>query len=485
MKKNIYILSIVISLLSIISGKVHSQCSNFGSQYPTSTQTTTSNTLINISTCMFGGDYAVCDVTAGETYTWTTCGDTDFDTQLSLWNTSHTTSYAYNDDDCGSQSTITWTATFTGQVHVLVSRYYCNDESTCMTLQWACTSCGTGSVITTCSGTFTDTGGASGNYSNNEDYTVTYCPGTSGSKIQMNFTSFDVETNYDYLTVYDGDNTSAPSLGTYDNSLPLSGIVSATGSNTSGCLTFVFHSDVSNAYDGWEASISCVNNCQAVLIGSVTTNPAYQIIGGIKYVDICQGQEVTFTATGSYPENGGSYTQSDATSTFEWNFGDGHTATGATVTHTYLSAQGYDVDLKITDVNGCTNSDDLGVRVRISTTPNFSGTNITPNPVCAGNPVSLNGNVSTVTATMSYGGELAGTTYLPDGSGVSYDSDLEFSGFSPSQTITSINDILSICINMEHSYMGDLSMMLMIILLIQLLVLVMIIAGLQRQQMDQ
>src|SRR5690554_3291670 len=124
----------------------YSQCSNFNTQYPAATQTTTSPTLSNVATCFYGGDYGRYNVTNGETYTWTTCGDTDFDTQLSLWNTTHTTSYAYNDDACGLQSTITWTATFTGQVDVLVSRYNCINETTCMTVQWACITCGGGTA---------------------------------------------------------------------------------------------------------------------------------------------------------------------------------------------------------------------------------------------------------------------------------------------------------------------------------------------------
>ena len=125
-----------------------SQCSNFVGQYPAGTQTTTVGTLTTVSTCIFGGEYSAYNVTAGQTYTWTTCGNTAFDTQLTLWNTAHTISYGYNDDNCGLQSTITWTATFTGVVHVLVSQYSCLSNSTCMTVQWACTSCSGGGVIT-------------------------------------------------------------------------------------------------------------------------------------------------------------------------------------------------------------------------------------------------------------------------------------------------------------------------------------------------
>ncbi|XOV66618.1 MAG: choice-of-anchor L domain-containing protein [Fluviicola sp.] len=50
----------------------------------------------------------------------------------------------------------------------------------------------------------------------------------------------------------------------------------------------------------------------------------------------------------------------------------------------------------------------------------------------------------------------AGQTFLPDGNGVSYTSDLTISGFPVGQTITDINQIVSICATMEHSYANDL-----------------------------
>jgi len=76
-------------------------------------------------------------------YEWQTCGDTDFDTQLTLYPSGSCSgaSLAYNDDFCGLQSSISWTATFTGTVRVLVSKYSCVAQSSCMTLQWQCTGC--------------------------------------------------------------------------------------------------------------------------------------------------------------------------------------------------------------------------------------------------------------------------------------------------------------------------------------------------------
>src|SRR3569832_283518 len=41
-------------------------------------------------------------------------------------------------------------------------------------------------------------------YTNNEDYTVTFCSGDPNRKIRANFFYISLETNYDFLYVYDG-----------------------------------------------------------------------------------------------------------------------------------------------------------------------------------------------------------------------------------------------------------------------------------------
>jgi len=50
----------------------------------------------------------------------------------------------------------------------------------------------------------------------------------------------------------------------------------------------------------------------------------------------------------------------------------------------------------------------------------------------------------------------AGTTFLPDGSGVTYTSSLNITGFNTGATLTSLSQLQNICLNMEHSYLGDL-----------------------------
>jgi hypothetical protein len=111
-----------------------------------------------------------------------------------------------------------------------------------------------GGSVTTCSGTFYDSGGATKNYKKNENYTITFFPSTSGAMIQFTFNSFNTELGYDFLRIYNGVNTSASLIGIYSGTTS-PGTVSA--SNAAGALTFNFTSDNGGNYAGWEASINC------------------------------------------------------------------------------------------------------------------------------------------------------------------------------------------------------------------------------------
>lgn len=109
-----------------------------------------------------------------------------------------------------------------------------------------------GGTINTCSGTFFDTGGAGGNYTNDQNITTTFCS-NAGNCIAVNFTQFQIENGWDFLSVYDGPSTASNLLGTFTGTAIPAVIVSTTG-----CLTFQFISDFSITNPGWAASIVCI-----------------------------------------------------------------------------------------------------------------------------------------------------------------------------------------------------------------------------------
>ena len=104
--------------------------------------------------------------------------------------------------------------------------------------------------VTDCTGTLTDSedGLLSGHYDNDEDYTFTICVEGAAS-ITMTIPSIRTELNTDTLMFFDGNSTSAASLGEYHG--PHNAV---TITSTGNCLTIRFVSDGSLTAQGWDAS---------------------------------------------------------------------------------------------------------------------------------------------------------------------------------------------------------------------------------------
>ena len=75
-----------------------------------------------------------------------------------------------------------------------------------------------------CDGAFIDSGGQGGpGYGNNEYFVTTICPETDGDVVTVDFITFSLDqtgaqNTWDYMAIFDGDDTSAPSLGSLDKS---------------------------------------------------------------------------------------------------------------------------------------------------------------------------------------------------------------------------------------------------------------------------
>jgi Zn-dependent metalloprotease len=121
----------------------------------------------------------------------------------------------------------------------------------------------------TCSSVFLDPGGWD-DYSNNQSYVMRVNPSEAGKKMKISFSSFNLESGYDYLTVYDGDNVSANLIGTYSGtSLP----PDIVATKASGGLTFVFYSDQYVVRSGWQADLTCIilPNAPSNLVATAAT----------------------------------------------------------------------------------------------------------------------------------------------------------------------------------------------------------------------
>ena len=302
-------------------------------------------------------------------------------------------------------------------------------------------------TINTCSGVFYDTGGPGGNYTDNQNVAMTFCSSTPGANITFDFTFFDVESGYDFFYIYDGPNSSSPLIGSYSGTNAPGTI---TASN--GCLTFVFNSDFIISQGGWVANISCTQPCQSIT-GNTSFNPPPN---GDGIIYLCQGDLLELSGTGSYPNNGAGYSQSDATSVFQWITEDGPNQLGQNVTHTYNNSGVYTIQFNVTDVNGCENSTNNYQDVYVATTPVFVNSPSNPSVLCQGETATLFGIANPVEFVETCTTPIPPFLALPDGSGASYSTSIPLDCYTTGQTLDDINDLLDICVNMEHSYMGDL-----------------------------
>jgi uncharacterized protein (TIGR02145 family) len=112
--------------------------------------------------------------------------------------------------------------------------------------------------VIACGGVFLDSGGENGVYEDFEDYSITIYPENEDEYVSLTFNEFALEGCCDYLTIYDGESTSAPLLQPGSNGTSLNGLVFyASPANETGALTITFTSDLSISNSGWAAEIGC------------------------------------------------------------------------------------------------------------------------------------------------------------------------------------------------------------------------------------
>lgn len=102
----------------------------------------------------------------------------------------------------------------------------------------------------------TDAGGISGNYDDNQTIIRTIIPNVSGRKIKLVFSFFELEENYDYLYIYDGNSTSAPDL-TNGGLTGFENPGTFVSTAEDGSLTIKFVSDPGVVEAGFVANVSC------------------------------------------------------------------------------------------------------------------------------------------------------------------------------------------------------------------------------------
>lgn len=313
-----------------------------------------------------------------------------------------------------------------------------------------------GQTFNTCFGFIIDSGGQGGpGYSNNETSTITICPDTPGEIISVQFNTFDLnttddnpapnQTNVDYMYVYDGTTTSANSLGVYSGNQLQGVVIQATVLNPSGCITLTFTSNTIGT-GMFTASVQCETPCNNPFAGA-------EIIGGITSdsIRVCVGETVNFQNSGSIAQPG--FTLVD----YEWDFMDGTTGSGPNVSHAYSVPGQYRVNLFVTDDNGCSNPNLTDLIVLVGTFPDFTGFP-GDTTLCIGQSVTFTTDPESYEVLWNGfpGSQSIDDGCLPDTLlGVSQNVELLQTGFAAGTSITNVSQIESLCLELEHSFMGD------------------------------
>ena len=162
---------------------------------------------------------------------------------------------------------------------------------------------------------------------------------------------------------------------------------------------------------------------------------------------ICLGDEITFTAGDVFSDN--------ENAVYTWTI-DGETFSGQTTTATFTEPALVDVTITVEYVLCPGYFDAITVFLQVGTEPLFEGTTASAFEVCVGEPFQLIGQVESVPFDGACTPPVSGTTFLPDGSGVSYETCITVDCFAENQVLVNASDLLNVFANIEHSFTGDL-----------------------------
>jgi uncharacterized repeat protein (TIGR01451 family) len=147
-----------------------------------------------------------------------------------------------------------------------------------------------------CGGIFVDNGGINGNYVNGSNVTTTICPSVAGEVVSVVFSTFDLESTWDALYVYNGNSTSASQISSSNPAGNVPGGLAGgywgtsipgpfTSTSTDGCLTFRFVSDGQASRAGWIANIVCGLPPTCIQPSNVTTSAITDTTVNVNWVN--------------------------------------------------------------------------------------------------------------------------------------------------------------------------------------------------------
>ncbi|MCH2200316.1 MAG: hypothetical protein MK081_16220, partial [Flavobacteriales bacterium] len=331
-------------------------------------------------------------------------------------------------------------------------------------------SCASGFAI------LTDSNSDNGNYGPDELDQITFCNGGTEGGIEVVVSpalyghTWDVDSESSVL-VYEGIGTGGTPIGVFNSIDDPDGFIATSGT---GCITIVFATGSSSSGAGFEMNVQCEAAFQPFFVNAESTPPFEQTSASENSITLCFTDSFTVNAITDYPLSSATngYEQSDETSFFTWQMGDGTTYSGfgeTEVTHAYSNEPGHQVLLSVLDAAGTIEF--FTFFVLQSPKPDF-GNVPDLDTLCIGGVTEIPGGINTTTGdTLGFN---EGTGSIVGGGTVGgqdeiFDADLNdcdaavtipliIDEFEEGQVLEDVNDILNICVNVYHTFVGDLEL---------------------------
>ena len=196
------------------------------------------------------------------------------------------------------------------------------------------------------------------------------------------------------------------------------------------------------------------NQCQSIEITYSSATPEITMDG---FIDACAGDTVFVTAAVAFPESGTNYEQSVATSQLVWILNGQQVGQGLEAIIVPPAGRGSLLRLEVTDINSCTVGGE-NIPIRVAGAPDIVFTDLNNGFACSGDTITAIFNASqTDSFFFSNDNERIETISLPDNAMLT-----DFLTIDPGSGIITqdILNSLEVCITIEHSYLGDLDIIL-------------------------
>src|SRR5690606_30856399 len=181
---------------------------------------------------------------------------------------------------------------------------------------------------------------------------------------------------------------------------------------------------------------------------------AVPVIDDNNVIKACEGQPVHMVGAATFSE-------SSQAATYTWAMGNGETLTGQILGYIYNEPGIYITYLVVSDPRNCRNTNMVRTVIQVSGDPEVTST--IPDTMCYNEEYTFDveglfeGGEAFEEYTIDCTPPVTGTTFLPDGDGDVYSTTLTLNCYGEDAVITDGSQLISVCVDMEHSFSNDIT----------------------------